>query len=229
MSPPLDAIPIFSPEPRLPVSAARVITPDAVHDLRGHPVDELRYPTTAAVIFAGVPGAGKSTALRLFFGATAEAEAPPRGPEGAIVLDSHHARNRWRRRLGWLPYPLWRPVVHIAHYAGIRTALRDGTGPVVIHDCATFGWARRMIARWAGDNHRELHVVLLDVPATVARDGQYARGRRVNGVSFRLHVRRWQRLIRSVAATKQTPVRSSSVVIVDRSTVNRIRRVAFEG
>lgn len=229
MSPPLDAMPAYSPEPRLSVAPARTLAPDSVHDLRGDPVEELRYPNAAALVFAGVPGAGKSTALRLFFGATAEAETAPHGPGGVLVLDSHHARNRWRRKLGWLPYPLWRPVVHVAHYAGIRAALRDAPGPVVIHDCATFGWARAMIRRWTAGFERELHLVMVDVPPLDAMAGQHARGRRVNGVSFRLHVRRWQRLIDSVTAMDPDAVRSASVVVVDRSAVNAIRRITFGG
>ncbi|MEV0031353.1 hypothetical protein [Nocardia sp. NPDC050793] len=230
MNPPLDALPLHSPAPRLPLAAAGVVTPVGVHDLRGQTIDELRYPPTAALIFAGVPGAGKSTALRRFFGADATAEAPPAGPSGSIVLDSQHARNRWRHRLGWLPYPLWRPVVHVVHYASIRAALRDAEGPVVIHDCGTFGWSRRMIARWANAYRRDLHVVMLDVPATVARAGQYARGRRINGMFFTLHCRRWDRLIRDIdSGDRAAPAPSSSVVLVDRSTVNRMTRVAFDG
>ncbi|WP_433194193.1 hypothetical protein ACQP1G_36320 [Nocardia sp. CA-107356] len=162
MSPPLDS-PYPGSQSRLP--DMRVVAPNSVHDLRGRTIEELRYPAKAALVVAGVPGAGKSTALRLFFGAEVEAAEPPRGPAGSVVLDSHHARNRWRRKLGRLPYPLWRPVVHIVHYLGVRTALRDGSGPVVIHDCATFGWARRLIGRWATRYGREVHVILLDVPA----------------------------------------------------------------
>ncbi|MEV0250977.1 AAA family ATPase [Nocardia sp. NPDC050712] len=211
-------------------SGTHTLTPAAIHDLRGAALDELRYPPTSALIFAGVPGAGKSTALRMFFGATADLEAAPQGPAGSIVLDSQHTRNRLRHRLGWIPYPLWRPVVHVAHYAGIRAALRDARGPVVIHDCATFGWARRLIARWSVRYGRELHLVMLDVPPTVARAGQYARGRRVNGFFFTLHCRRWARMTeRMTAEEPRSPVRSArSAVLVDRTTINRLHRVAFE-
>ncbi|MFC9895164.1 AAA family ATPase [Nocardia sp. NPDC127579] len=232
MNPPLDALPVYSPEPHYPDPGYRyapALAPDAIHDLRGAALDELRYPATSALVFAGVPGAGKSTALRMFFGATAELEAPPRGPGGSLVLDSQHTRNRLRHKLGWLPYPLWRPVVHVAHYAGIRAALRDARGPVVIHDCATYGWARRLIARWSAAYGRELHLVMLDVPPTVARAGQYARGRRVNGFFFTVHCRRWARLAgRMTAEAPRSPVRSArSAVLVDRSTLNRLGRVAF--
>ncbi|WP_280213702.1 AAA family ATPase [Nocardia cyriacigeorgica] len=208
-------------------AADSVLLPHRVHDLRGRAVDELRYPPTAVLVFAGVPGAGKSTALRALFGSTAEAEQPPAGPAGSMVLDSQHSRNAWRHRLGRLPYPLWRPVVHIAHYTRIRNALRDNAGPVVVHDCATFGWARRMLARWAAARGRELHLILIDVPATIARAGQYTRGRRVNGFFFRLHCARWQQLLRAVEAGPITDPAPASVVIADRDTVGGMRRVSF--
>ncbi|WP_433623281.1 AAA family ATPase [Nocardia sp. CA-120079] len=222
--PPLDS-PDPGSQPRLP--DIRVVTPDSVHDLRGRTIEELRYPARSALLVAGIPGAGKSTALRLFFGAQADAEEPPRGPGGTVVLDSHHSRNRWRHKLGRLPYPLWRPVVHVAHYAGIRAALRDGAGPVVIHDCATFGWARRMIGRWATRYGRELHVILLDVPAGVARAGQLARGRRINPIFFTLHCRRWDRLIRAVDSGRPPRPEPVSTVVLDRTAIDRMSRVSF--
>ncbi|WP_330253213.1 ATP-binding protein [Nocardia sp. NBC_00565] len=225
MNPPLDSPPDPGSQPQLP--DMRVVAPSSVHDLRGGTIEELRYPATAALVVAGVPGAGKSTALHRFFGADADAEQPPRGPAGSVVLDSQHSRNRWRRRFGRLPYGLWRPVVHITHYAGVRAALRDGAGPVVIHDCATFGWARRMIGRWAARYGRELHVILLDVPAELARAGQYARGRRVSPYFFTLHCRRWQRLIHAIAAGQPPRPAAASMVIVDRTSIDRLSRVSF--
>jgi hypothetical protein len=222
---PLATLPPQSPDLRvLDPSGSR---PGTVHDLRGHAIDELRYPTTAALVVAGVPGAGKSTALRLFFGAAADAENPPNGPAGSVVLDSLHSRNRWRHRLGWLPYPLWRPVVHIAHFATIRTALREGVGPVVIHDCATRWWARRMIAHWAAKYDRELHMILIDVPASAARAGQYERGRRINGVMFMVHCFRWRRLLNGLGAGRGPRPAPASMVIIDRVNVGRMGRISF--
>ncbi|MET9025425.1 hypothetical protein ABZW96_07340 [Nocardia sp. NPDC004168] len=219
VNPPLEAVPGHAPEPRPPI-----LVPDALHDLRGRAVAEIRYPAAAALIVAGVPGAGKSTALRKFFGADAAATAPSHSPAGVLVLDSMQARNRWRPRLWWLPYLLWRPVVHVAHFVAVRAALREVDGPVVIHDCATFRWARVLIARWAAG--RELHLLLLDVPAPVARAGQHSRGRRINHVAFRLHVRGWRRLM-SVVATEPAARGSRSVVIVDRAAVDRLGCVTF--
>lgn len=218
VNPPLEA---YAPEPRLPV-----LVPETLHDLRGQTIAEIRYPAAAALVVAGVPGAGKSTALRKFFGADAAATTPSRSAAGVLVLDSMQARNRWRPKLWWLPYLLWRPLVHVAHFQAIRAALREVSGPVVIHDCATFGWARALIARWAAD--RELHLLMLDVPAAVARAGQHSRGRRINHVVFRLHVRSWRRLMRTVATQRRPVGRASrSVVIVDRAAVNHLQCVTF--
>ncbi|BAD56192.1 hypothetical protein NFA_13470 [Nocardia farcinica IFM 10152] len=226
VNPPLDALPLHSPAPMTSVAGSGVLTPAAVHDLRDHAIRALRYPPRAAVVFSGVPGAGKSTALRKLFGSTADHRRPPRGPAGSVVLDSLHARNRLTPRLRMLPYPLWRPVVHLAHYTAIRRALRTADGPVIIHDCGTFAWSRRLIARWTAAAGRDLHVVMIDVPPTVARAGQYARGRRSNGLFFTLHCRRWDELIAAMADA--APAVAASVVIVDRAAINRVQEVRFD-
>ncbi|WP_280343992.1 AAA family ATPase [Nocardia neocaledoniensis] len=208
------------------------MAPVALVDLRAGEVDELRYPATSVLVFAGVPGAGKSTALHRFFAAGPDAEQPVRTATGALVLDSQHTRNRLRHRLGAVPYPLWRPLVHLAHYRAIRAALRTADGPVAIHDCATFGWSRRLISRWAEEGRREVHMVLIDVPADQARHGQITRGRRVNGVAFTAHCRRWDRLMRSLGADTATPnaapLASGSVVIVDRQSLSAVTRITFD-
>lgn len=227
VNPPLDSIPLYPPESIVPETDSLVLNPRGVVDLRGRRTGELRYPPTATVIFAGIPGAGKSTALRKLFGADPEDHTPPAGPGGALVLDSIQARNSWRRRLAWLPYPLWRPVVHLVHFRRIWIALRDHTGPVVIHDCGTVAFTRRMLTRWAARRGRELHMVLLDVPATVARAGQYARGRRVGRASFNWHVRRWRHLLDQVEREAGPHPRPESVVILDRTTVNHLDEIRF--
>ena len=69
----------------------------------------LRYPPAAAVIVAGIPGAGKSTLI-----------ARAAFPAGTTVLDTDPRRRRWAARLP-LPYRLWRPLLHAAH---LRAAWR---------------------------------------------------------------------------------------------------------
>ncbi|WP_328391764.1 AAA family ATPase [Nocardia sp. NBC_00416] len=227
VNPPLDSVPLHSPESIFPESDSGIVRPRGVDDLRGRPTTELRYPATAAVLFAGIPGAGKSTALRRLFGSDPEAEHATNGPGDSVVLDSIHARNSWRPRLAWLPYPMWRPVVHLVHFSRIWVALRDHTGPVVIHDCGTIGFTRRMLTRWAARHGRELHMVLLDVPATVARAGQYARGRRVGRLSFHWHVWRWRRILRRLETGRGPRPAPTSVVVLDRIGIDRLRGVRF--
>jgi len=255
VNPPLDLTPLHAPAPGATLGAPAALTPRAVHDLRvddlrgddshdghlgggdpsGHvPGDDghhgattrLRYPPTAALVFAGVPGAGKSTALLRLFESGATELYPPTGPDGRIVIDSQHARNRWTRRLHRLPYPLWRPVVQVAHFATIRRALRTATGPVIIHDCGTFRWSGRLIARWARPHQRSVHVVMIDVAPTVARASQVARGRRSSGLFFTMHCRRWQQLVGAVSDTLPSTV--SSVIIADRAAINRLAAVTFD-
>ncbi len=221
--------PLESSSP-VPPSAPRTITPVALVDLRASEVEELRYPSTTVLVFAGVPGAGKSTALHRFFGAGPDAEHPVRTASGALVLDSNHTRNRLRHRLGWAPYSLWRPLVHLAHYRAIRDALLDSEGPVAIHDCATFRWSRRLITRWATQGQRELHMVLIDVPADEARSGQISRGRSVNGLAFVAHCRRWETMMAELGAraADPEPLSATSVVIIDRPTLHALSRIAFD-
>ncbi|WP_245545746.1 AAA family ATPase [Nocardia higoensis] len=241
MNPPLDVPALHSPAPRATLGGRVALTPSGVHDLRGEDLSagpgtseqadpgaiaRLRYPPTAALVFAGVPGAGKSTALLRLFGSGATESHPPTGPDGRIVIDSQHARNRWTPRLHRLPYPLWRPVVQFAHYATIRRALRTAAGPVIIHDCGTFRWSRALIARWARAHRRSLHIVMIDVPPTVARAGQAQRGRRSSGLFFDLHCRRWAELVGAV--TDSVPARAASVIIADRTAINRLSAIGFD-
>lgn len=221
VNPPLDSGPIhLSPEPR-------AVTPCAVHDLRGGAIRELRYPATAAVIVTGVPGAGKSTALRKLFGDTADSVEPALVPGGAVLVDSQHARNWWQLRLGALPYPLWLPIVHLTHYLRIRSALYRAAGPVVVHDCGTRRWVRQLVALWARGAGRQVHMIMIDAPAEQARAGQITRGREVGSLSFRVHCRKWRRLVDAVAAGTKPRPQPASVVILDRPGVTELREVSF--
>ncbi|WP_280267897.1 AAA family ATPase [Nocardia wallacei] len=219
MNPPLESGQLVSPDPH-------IVTPDTVHDLRGRAVDELRYPATAAVIFTGVPGAGKSTALRRLFGDVGTAlEAVEHG--GATLVDSQQSRNWWHRRLGLLPYALWLPIVHLTHYRRIRRALHGAPTPVVVHDCGTRRWVRRLIASWAAQGGRDVHIIMIDVPAEAAQAGQRARGRRVSRISFALHYSRWRRIVGDVTTGAPPRPVPASVVVLDRTTVSGLRAISF--
>ncbi len=203
------------------------MTPAAVSDLRGRTVAELRYPARAALLFTGVPGAGKSTALRQLFGSVDDTVAAV-VRRGATLVDSQQSRNWWRLRLGWLPYALWLPIVHLTHYGRIHRALREAQTPVVVHDCGTRRWVHRMITAWATRSGREVHIVMIDVAPGAARDGQRVRGRRVSRISFALHSARWHRLVDRVVAGSAPRPAPASVVIVDRATVSGLRAVSFD-
>ncbi|WP_306358061.1 MULTISPECIES: AAA family ATPase [unclassified Nocardia] len=221
MNPPLESGPLhLSPDPRS-------MAPFEVHDLRGHPIRELRYPATAAVIVTGVPGAGKSTALRRLFGCSSDAVRPAAGPDGTVLLDSQHARNWWQQYLRAVPYPLWLPIVHVTHYLRIRAALHRADGPVVIHDCGTRQWVRHLVALWARAAGRQVHMIMIDAPAEQALAGQVSRGREVSGLSFRMHCAKWRRLVDAVAAGTKPRPEPASVVILDRRTVTELREVSF--
>lgn len=188
------------------------------HDLRRTATERtLRYRAGDVVVVSGLPGGGKSTLMR---------SAVPAGSD-VVRIDSQDARERWERRMPrWLPYGVYRPLVRLAHYAGLRAALGSGAG-VVVHDCGTQSWVRRWLARDAVRRGRSLHLLLLDVAPEDALAGQTARGRRVSGYAFRRHLRAVGRL-RTAAVTGRLPAGCVSSVLLDRSAAQALRAVRFE-
>ncbi len=83
-----------------------------------------------------------------------------------------------------LPYAAYRPLVRLAHYAGLRRVLRSGR-PVVVHDCGTQTWVRRWLAREARRRGAALHLLVLDVAPEEALAGQLEQGRGVSRYAFR--------------------------------------------
>ncbi|MFD8964152.1 AAA family ATPase [Streptomyces sp. NPDC059568] len=199
------------------VSGRRAVTrPVAVvRDLRGcraRVPGALAFTAGDLVVVSGLPGSGKSTLIR-------------RAAEGGGI-DSQDARDRWERRLpGGLPYAVYRPLVRIAHYAGLRRALRSGESAVV-HDCGTQRWVRRWLAREARRRGRGLHLVLLDVAPEVARAGQLERGRGVSGYAFARHRRAVRRLLRG-AESGRLPKGCTTAVLLDRDAAGALDRIVF--
>jgi predicted kinase len=180
----------------------------------------LLYGPRTAVIVGGIPGAGKSTLL---------ARVVRDGD--ARVLDSADVRARCRSRLGpKVPYAVYRPVVHAVHQWRVWRALGAG-GPVVVHDCATRVWLRRLMLARARRAGRPVCLLLLHVDGEVARGGQAARGRRVRARPMRRHERRWRRLVapgppaRPAAAVLDEGF--DEVLVLDRAGADAVRRVRF--
>ncbi|MBL1109661.1 AAA family ATPase [Streptomyces sp. 5-8] len=205
--------------PKQPSAPARESRPDrpapVVRDLReraGHSPHALLFGPRDLVVITGLPGSGKSTLMH-------------RAVTGRRV-DSQDTRDRWDARTPrWLPYALYRPLVRLAHYAGLRRALRTGEG-VVVHDCGTQPWVRAWLAREARRRDATLHLLLLDVTPEAARQGQRERGRGVSAYAFHRHRRATARLLRA-AQQGELPAGCGAAVLLDRDAADVLGRVGF--
>ncbi|MGW1838739.1 AAA family ATPase [Streptomyces sp. NPDC002067] len=195
----------------------------------------LRYPAGAVVVVAGLPGSGKSTLLRRWSeqgdGACGEV---PRAAAGARVIDPRAVHLACEAVMPhWLPYAVYRPWARWRLLREVGAALR-GDGPVLVHDCGSRPWLRRLLARGAARHGRTLHVVLLDVGAATALSGQRARARWVRRRVFARHCRGLNRLLRSLdrpAAPAALPASLSdvtSLVALDARTRERVAAVRFD-
>jgi hypothetical protein len=211
-----------------PMSASVATASDGCHDLREHRVAKLRYPAESVLVLGGVPGAGKTTLLRHVFATTGEESTSVLTAGGVWVLDSEQPRNWWRRYLGRMPYQWWRPLVHTTHYLRILRTLRGSDAPIVVHDCATRPWTRRLIVAAAHRSHRQVHLLLLDVSPDVATAGQATRSRRVRQSSFAAHCRNWRRLLQAVTEPAD-PIHShtASITLIDRATATHLQTIQF--
>ncbi|MEU2288259.1 AAA family ATPase [Streptomyces sp. NPDC013178] len=188
-----------------------------VRDLRdrgGHSPHGLLFGPRDLVVITGLPGSGKSTLM----------ERTVKG----IRIDSQDTRDRWDARVPrFLPYALYRPLVRLAHYAGLRRALRTGEG-VVVHDCGTQAWVRGWLAREARRRGGTLHLLLLDVTPDTALEGQRERGRGVSRYAFLRHRRAASRLLQAVEKG-HLPTGCDSAILLDRSAADALHRIAFTG
>ncbi|MDQ0811059.1 putative kinase [Streptomyces sp. B3I7] len=187
-----------------------------VRDLRsrrGRSPHGLTFGPDDVVVVTGLPGSGKSTLMH----------RAVRGPR----VDSQDTRDRWEARTPrFLPYAVYRPLVRLAHYAGLRRAVRAGGG-VVVHDCGTQAWVRGWLAREARRRGGALHLLILDVGVDRAREGQRARGRGVSAYAFLRHRRASRRLLRAVERGT-LPEGCASATLLDRPAADALRRIEFE-
>ncbi|WP_399067729.1 AAA family ATPase [Streptomyces winkii] len=202
-----------------PSGPARAAVPRPVpQDLRGTAVRRtLRFPTGDRVVVSGLPGSGKSTLIRRVLALQ----------DAVRRIDSQDVRERWAAALPqWLPYAVYRPLVRLAHYAGLRRALASGAS-VVVHDCGSQAWVRNWLGRDAFRRGRTLHLVLLDVPPATALRSQAERGRTVSGYAFMRHRRAVRQLIAD-AESGRLPPGCGSVVLLDRAAAGALAGMAFD-
>ncbi|OUC99836.1 AAA family ATPase [Streptomyces swartbergensis] len=205
-------------QPAAPARAACGPLPvPVVRDLReraGRSPHALLFGPRDLVVVTGLPGSGKSTLMRR--------TVPGRR------IDSQDTRDRWDGRMPrFLPYAVYRPLVRLAHYAGLRRALRTGEG-VVVHDCGTQAWVRRWLAREARRRDGTLHLLMLAVTPEEALAGQRDRGRGVSKYAFLRHRAATTRLLRAVERG-ELPAGCGSAILVDRDAADTLRRIGFTG
>jgi predicted kinase len=206
-------------QPGVPAKeACPPLSSPVVRDLRergGRSPHALLFGPRDLAVVTGLPGSGKSTLMR-------------RTVRGARRVDSQDTRDRWDRRTpSWLPYAVYRPLVRLAHYAGLRRALRTGEG-VVVHDCGTQAWVRRWLAREARRRGGTLHLLLLDVTPEQALAGQRARGRGVSRYAFLRHRTAATRLLHAIERGA-LPRGCTSAILLDRDAANTLHRIGFTG
>jgi predicted kinase len=190
-----------------------------VCDLRGKGTgrtgDRLVFGARDVVVVTGLPGSGKSTMMRRAV-----------GPD-AVRIDSQDTRDRWEARMPRsVPYAVYRPLVRLDHYAGLRRALR-GPQPVVVHDCGTQRWVRSWLGRAARRRGGSMRLVLLDATPGEALQGQRARGRGVSRYAFARHRRAVGRLVSDVGERGWLPRDCGSAVLLDRAAARALAVIGF--
>lgn len=143
----------------------------------------------ALVVLAGLPGAGKSTAL-----------AKVRTDSDVVRLDSEQVRARLRVALPGVPYRYYRPLVHSLHRGRIALACVLARGPVIAHEPATRAGTRALLLLLARLSGRQPVLLWLHADAREALRGQRSRGRLIRSRSFQRHARRAERVHRELIA-----------------------------
>ena len=168
--------------------------------------DSLSPVRPRLVLVGGVPGAGKSTALR---------ELRAADP-GVRTLDPDRWRERIAAALPGVAYRRYRWLVHVLSTVQLLAALVVRRGPLVVHAPATRAGRRTLVGRLAAVRGWEPVLVFIDVSRDAALHGQHHRGRVVRAGSFARHWARWsrQRATLSQAARTGQPLGPWTRVVV---------------
>lgn len=153
----------------------------------------MRVGRRSLVVLAGVPGAGKTTAL-----------AKLRADADVAVLDSEQVRGRLRHLVpARLPYRWYRPLVHVLHRSRIAWSCLSRSGPVLAHEPATRATTRGLLLLVAVLTRRQRVLVWLHADPREALAGQRVRGRLIRPRSFLRHARRAERVHRLLRAGRR--------------------------
>jgi predicted kinase len=171
------------------------------------------------ILVGGVPGAGKSTAIRA---ATADLDT-------VTVLDPEDLTAEIRGRLpGSVSYRVYRSLVHTTHTLRVvwRLLRGPGTGPLVVHDPGTRRRRRRLFVRLARSRGWRTTLLWIDVDRHAARKGQIVRGRALQPSSFDRHWARWERLRATLPpALESVDIDGAeNVILVDRDSAATVLR-----
>ncbi len=176
------------------------------------------------ILVGGVPGAGKSTAIR-----RATADLP-----GVVVLDPENVQLGLRARLpATLPYRAYRWIIHVVHTVAVLGRLLSG--PVsgerlVVHDPGTRRHRRRLFVALARARGWRAAWVYIDVNRVTARTGQHVRGRVLRAATFDRHWSTWEEMRTRLLSLKGSDPRDPhQVLLVDRDEAAPVLRQLCTG
>lgn len=183
----------------------------------------LRLGSRDLVVFAGLPGAGKSTVLARLSGYN-DINSRWR----VALLDSQEVHDLMRRIMPRrVPYRWYRGLVHAVHRARIAIACVRSPHPVLAHEPATRASTRALLVMLGILTGRRRTFIWLQVPPDVAAAGQRTRHRTLRARSFRRHSRRGQALYRKLSGGAR-PHGWQHAEIITRDDVRRGLELEFD-
>lgn len=176
------------------------------------------------ILVGGVPGAGKSTAIR-----RATADLPK-----VVVLDPENLQLALSVRLPYpLPYRAYRWIIHVAHTVQVVGRLLLGPVPgqrLVVHDPGTRRRRRRLFMALAKVRGWQAALVYVDVNRVTARTGQHVRGRVLRASTFDRHWAKWEAMrVRLLSLSGTDPTDWHRIVLVDRDEAAAVLRQLCTG